>query len=508
MKTKQNITAALSTVAAIATLTSASAQVSKDVLDSISTPDKVETSIGTLEFFDGAPSPETAKKAYDYLDTMRGVDSFLKGMPLASMYAMLESQYSMGATEAHQVLIFDKLMDSASLYLTANTSTLYTFVVLDLKRDGATVIEAPPGMLGGINDAAFNYLGDIGPAGPDKGKGGKFLVLPPDYEGDVPEGYFVVKTKGYRHWVFLRASIADGVDKAEKLVKDNLKVYPLSKKDNPPAMEYTSGSGKAFNTIHANDFNVYGELDAVIQYEPYGLIDAERRGLFASIGIEKGKEFKPDARMKKLLTDAAAIANASARSIVWYPRVDETLKGVQFYPDTDSSWIMAYTAKNVFFNGEDGQTMNSDARVMFHYPYTGVTPAMAVSRVGVGSDYGIAFVDSKKKAFDGAKTYKLNIPADVPAKDFWAVTHYDSQTRSMLQTSQKFPTVGSQTEGIKKNDDGSYDIYFAPKPPKGYENNWLETIPGKSWFTIIRMYGPLEPWIEKTWRPSEIELVK
>jgi hypothetical protein len=399
-------------------------------------------------------------------------------------------------------------MDSTPLFLTANTSTLYTLVALDLHRDGPTVIEAPPGMLGAINDAAFDYLGDIGPTGPDKGKGGKFLVLPPDYEGDVPDGYFVVKAKGYRHWVFLRASIANGVDQAAKLVKDNLQVYPLSEKDNPPAMEYTSGSGKAFNTIHANDFNFYEELDAVIQYEPYGFIDSERRGLFASIGIEKGQEFKPDARMKKILTDAAAIANASARSIVWYPRVDGTLKGVQFYPDTDSSWIMAYTGKNVFFNGEDGQTMNSDARVMFHYPYTGISPAMAVSVPGVGSDYGIAFVDSKKKPFDGARTYKLHIPADVPAKDFWAVTHYDSQTRSMLQTSQKFPSVGSQTEGIRKNDDGSYDIYFAPKAPEGYENNWLETLPGKSWFTILRIYGPLEPWIEKTWRPGEIELVK
>ncbi len=508
MKTKRNITTAVATLMAIATLTSASAQVSQEVLDSISTPDKVKTSIGTLEFFDGTPSPGTAEKAFDYLDTMRGVDSFLKGMPLASMHSMLGAQYSVGATELHQVIMFDKLMDSSSLYLTANTSTLYTFVALDLHRDGATVIEAPPGMLGGINDAAFNYLGDIGPAGPDKGEGGKFLVLPPDFEGDVPEGYFVVKTKGYRHWVFLRASIADGVDKAEKLVKDNLKVYPLSKKDNAPAMEYTSVSGKAFNSIHANDFNFYEELNTVIQYEPYGLIDGERRGLFASIGIEKGKEFNPDARMKKILTDAVAIGNASARSLVWYPRVDGTLKEAQFYPDINSSWIMAFSGKNVFFNGEDGQTMNSDARVFFHYPYTGITPAMAVSRVGVGSDYAIAFVDSEKKAFDGAKTYKLHIPADVPAKDFWAVTHYDTQTRSMLQTSQKFPTVGSQTEGIKKNDDGSYDIYFAPKAPEGYENNWLETLPGKSWFTILRIYGPLEPWIEKTWRPGEIELVK
>ena len=489
------------------TVSTVTAQVSQEVLDSISTPDKVKTSIGTLEFFDGAPSPKTADKVYDYLDTMRGVDSFLKGMQLASLNAFLGGNFSMGATEAHQVLIFDKLMDSASLYLTANTSTLYTFLALDLKRDGATVIEAPPGMLGLINDAAFNYVGDVGPAGPDEGKGGKFLILPPDFEGDVPEGYFVMKSKAYRHWVLLRASIADGVDKAEKVVKDNLKVYPLSKKDNQPAMEYTSGSGKAMNTVHANDFTFYEELNAVIQYEPYGFIDAERRGLFASIGIEKGKEFKPDARMKKILTDAVAIGNATARSTLWYPRVDGTLNETQIYPDTNSAWNMAYAGKNPFFNGKDGHTINADARVFMFYMATGVSPAMALTVPGAGSDYGVAYVDSKKKAFDGSKTYKLHLPANPPAKDFWAMTLYDSQTRSMLQTSQKFPNVGSQTEGIKKNDDGSYDIYFGPKAPEGYENNWLETVPEKSWFTIIRMYGPLEAWIEKTWRPGEIELV-
>jgi hypothetical protein len=152
--------------------------------------------------------------------------------------------------------------------------------------------------------------------------------------------------------------------------------------------------------------------------------------------------------------------------------------------------------------------MNSDARVMFHYPYTGITPAMAISVPGVGSDYGMAFVDSNKKAFDGSKTYQLHIPADVPAKDFWAVTIYDSQTRSQLQTSQKFPTVGSQDEEIKKNADGSYDLYFGPKAPRGHENNWLETVPKKSWFVILRIYGPLERWIEKTWRPGEVELIK
>jgi hypothetical protein len=473
----------------------------------ILTPNKVETSIGTLEFLDGAPRLETAQKAYDFLDTMRGVDAFLKGMPGASLHGLINGAHSQGAVECHQVLIFDRLMDSNSLYLTGNTSTMYVLPNLDLKRDGPTVLEAPPGMLGAFNDAWFRYVQDIGPAGPDKGQGGRYLVLPPDYDGNIPEGYFLVQPRTYDVWVFMRASIAKGLEAAAKNVKDNLRVYPLAKKDNPPAMTFISASGKAFNTIHANDYTFYEHLNEIIQKEPYDMLDPETRGLFAAIGIEKGKPFQPNARMKKILTDAVAIANATARSIVWYPRVDATLKGIEVYPDTHSAWLMGWVDKNVFFTGQDGKTMNADARVMFHYPYTAVTPAMAVSRPGLGSDYGIAYVDSEKQPFDGSKTYKLHLPPNPPAKDFWALTVYDNQTRSMLQTNQPFPTLGSQTEGIKQNDDGSYDIYFAPKPPEGFENNWVETVPDKGWFVALRMYGPLEAWIEKRWRPGEIELL-
>ena len=250
--------------------------------------------------------------------------------------------------------------------------------------------------------------------------------------------------------------------------------------------------------IHPNNIEFYYHLDKIIQYEPLEMLDAETRGLFASIGIQKGKKFNPDERMKKLLADGVAIANAASRSIVWYPRYDKNMKGVRVYPNTGSNWVMAYTARNVFFNGEDGMTMNTDARVMFHYPYTAVTPAMATPREGTGSDYAITYVDSSKQPLDGAKTYKLNIPADPPVGNFWAVTVYDTQTRSMLQTSQKYPSVDGNTEGLKKNRDGSFTIYFGTKAPKDYENNWVETIPGKSWFVILRMYSPLKPWIEQT----------
>ncbi|MDH4020900.1 MAG: DUF1254 domain-containing protein, partial [Xanthomonadales bacterium] len=165
----------------------AAAQVSQEVLDSISTPDRVETSIGTLEYLDGAPLPETAARVYDYLDTMRGVDVFLKGMPGASLQGLIKGAHEVGAVKYNQVLIADKLMDSTSLFLTANTSTMYVVPDFDLEAMGPMVVEAPAGMLGAFNDAWFRYMQDIGPAGPDKGKGGKYLVLPPGFEGEVPD---------------------------------------------------------------------------------------------------------------------------------------------------------------------------------------------------------------------------------------------------------------------------------------------------------------------------------
>jgi len=241
-----------------------SAQVSQEVLDSISTPNEVETSIGTLKFLDGAPYPETAEKVYDYLDTMRGVDTFLKGIPAASLHGLITGIRSIGAEECHQVMITEQLGDSKPLFLTLNTSTLYVMPTLDLERDGPTVLEMPSGMLGAFNDAWFRYVEDVGPAGPDKSKGGKFLVFPPGYEGDVPDGYFIVRPKTYNIWLLLRTSIANGLDGAVTHVKDGLRIYPLAKKDNPPAMEFVNASEVSFNTIHANDFTFYEHLNEVI----------------------------------------------------------------------------------------------------------------------------------------------------------------------------------------------------------------------------------------------------
>jgi hypothetical protein len=305
------------------------------------TPDTVETSIGKLKFFDGVPTRETAELVYDNLDRLRGVEAFLNAMPGASVYALVKGQQSIGAVANHQVTITEQLMDSNPLFLTANTNTLYVSPSITTKEDGPIVIDVPPGMLGAFNDMWFRYVQDIGPAGPDRGQGGKYLLLPPGYEGDIPDGYFIVRPKTYRVWVFMRASIAKGVEVAAKLVKDNLKIYPLSLKDNPPKMEFINGSKKSFNTIHANNFHFYEEINDLIQEESMEMLDVETRGLLAAIGIVKGKPFNPDARMKKLLTEAVAIGNATARAIVWYPRID----GAMIYPDTNSAWMMGLRAK-------------------------------------------------------------------------------------------------------------------------------------------------------------------
>jgi hypothetical protein len=205
--------------------------------------------------------------------------------------------------------------------------------------------------------------------------------------------------------------------------------------------------------------------------------------------------------MKAILTDAVAIGNAYARANTVVPKdSDQRIYG------PDSEWVMAFADKDTTFLIDGARRY--DSRLWMHYNAVVVTPAMAVTVPGKGSDYGIAGMAKGGEVLDGAKTYKLTIPKDPPAKDFWAVTLYDTQTRSIIQTDQQFPTLGSQTDGVKTNDDGSYDIYFAPEAPEGQEGNWLQTIPRKSWFIILRMYGPEQAWIDKSWKPSEIELVE
>lgn len=471
----------------------------------IMTPDTVPTRIGTLEFFDGLPTDETSNKLFDHLDFLRAVETFLNGVPAASVEAMRLGMAELGATQCNQVIILDELLDSNPLFLTGNTDTVYASAFLDLERDGPTVVEIPPGCgPGTVNDAYFRFVTDMGIPGPDRGQGGKYLLLPPEHSGEAPDRYFVSQPPSYANWLILRGFLVDGKpDAAAKMFREGLKIYPLKQADNPPKMEFIRGSRIPFNTIHANNADFYTELADVIHKEPIGFLDPELRGLFASIGIQKDKPFEPDARMKKILVDAVAVGNATARALAFQTRDPDA-----FYY-ANSQWKTAFIGGDyqwLIDNGKGGR--NLDARTMFFYMATVNTPAMAAKMIGKGSQYAYSEKDNSGSFLDGGKTYRLNIPKNVPAKDFWSVVVYDPQTRSELQTGQPFPSKNNRRDALVENPDGSVDLYFGPKPPQGKEANWIQTVPKKGWFAILRLYGPLEPWFDKTWQPGEFELVK
>lgn len=488
-----------------------------EIPQKIMTPDTVETRIGTLEFFDGMPLPDTVDTLYENLLLMRAVDTFLNGIPATSIEGIREGLADVGADASNKVVIFDELMDSAPLFLTGNTDTVYALAALNLHTDGPTVVEVPPKCgPGTVNDAYFRFVTDMGIPGPDAGNGGKYLILPPDYEGDLKgkigsvettidgETYYVSQSPSYVNIIVLRGFLVDGKpDAATANFEDGLKIYPYGKQDQAPEMEFISGSAKSFNTIHANNYEFFEELHTVIDREPVGLLDPQTRGIFSSVGIIKGQPFAPTDAQKEVLTEAVAIANATARAIAFRPRLD----GAKIYGE--GGWFTGFVGGDYRWLIEDGKGgRNIDARTLFFYVATVNTPAMVLKMVGRGSQYAMNVTDAQGDYLDGSKNYTLNIPANVPAKDFWSVVVYDPQTRSELQTGQTFPSRNNKRDELIENDDGSVTLYFGPEAPAGKENNWIQTVPGKAWFVLLRLYGPLEPWFDKTWRPGEFELVQ
>ena len=516
------------------------AQTGSEIPPSLVTPDTVESNIGTLEYKDGVPTVETAKKVRDHLYFTRALNAYNNSFRGASAYAFGKGFQSIGA-EDNSFVIFSELLSSDALFLTGNTDTVYCLGIINLSK-GPMVLEQPPQGLGTLNDMWFSWIIDIGRPGPDRGEGGKYLLVPPGYAGPLPEGgFYIARSKTYRVLYASRAFLVNEDPKpAVENIKKTLKLYPyapggvgtsiatalegevrLGKSATIPETKFIEGSGKSFNTIPPSDFGFFEMINENVQQEPATSYDVELAGQLAAIGIQHGKPFQPDARMKKILTDAAAVGNAAGRSLNW--RYSVMHPEWSYYKG--SMWSNMLWEGGAYFETpppafKDGMfkpypptgARTLDSRIAFYYGYTLDSPGMIMNIPGVGSQYLIGFTDSDGDPYDGRKTYKVTLPKGIPAAAFWSLILYDNQTRSMLQTPQQFPRAGSQSypsPAAVAAEDGSTTVYFGPKQPNAVaRGNWIQTDPQKGWFVILRLYSPLPSFFDKTWRPSEIELVK
>lgn len=421
-------------------------------------------------------------------------------MPIISVDAMNQAFFRDAHAKQNDVVFLGKQPDWKFQVTTPNASTHYIYVALDTKS-GPVVIDIPAavgaGLFGSLLDGWQVPLADVGPAGGDKGKGGKYLLIPPGYKGDIPvSGYFPVQAKTYKGYAIFRA-IPEGtsdteVQKAMDLVK-KINLYPFSQADNPPGSNHIDISGKLFDGIVKFDETIFTRMAIALKDEPVQARDTIMMEQLKLLGIEKGKEFNPDSSMSKLLRRAAQ----NALSTFMKNTVKE---GAQFW---DNQWkspsvVGAKTAFTFIVN--DSLDVNARGLVYF----LACAPPV---KLGKGSFYLSTFKDGSGEFLSGENTYHFQVPPHVPASQFWASTVYDTESCAFIRESLKIE-LSSYNKEMNKNTDGSVDIYYGPKAPPGKEKNWIYTVPGKKWFTIFRLYGPQQSFFDKTWKMGDVEKIK
>ena len=448
------------------------------------------------------PTAEAAKQARDDADFERAVAAYRFWYPTVSTEGIFEGGRRAGIKDNEGIQI--AAVGPRAVAFTANSDTPYGSGALDLSN-GPMVIELPPGpFIGLVNDHNQGWVLDMGIPGPDEGKGGKHLVLPPDFKGEPPPGYHVGRSPTMKALIAVRSMPVGGNQQAALDALRTIKIYPLSTAENPrlATMKDLSQVAGDFTCLQWEDnLEFWKVLHRIIDAEPVVEKFLPMYGLLGALGIEKGKPFAPDARMTAILERAAktgrdqmlvsAFASDRPDRIAWPDRKWEWLGLVPGSAEFETPWGLDLEARDRWF---------AQAIV--------TSPAMFRRSAGAGSLYWLGARDKTGAFLDGGKTYKLTIPQPVPNKLFWSVTVYDAATRSQIQTDQDKAALRSMFELKDVPASAPVDLYFGPKAPAGQEGRWIKTIPGKGWFAYIRIYGPEQPAFDGSWKPNDFEEIR
>ena len=474
--------------------------------------------LSSLPFAENRPTPETAQTLRDELLFQRATQTYLWALPLVNTLGMKVGSEKVFGAGYNVLPVWKKRLDAKTLVTTPNSDVIYAMGYVDLGKDGPLVFEAPPNLQGILLDAwqrpipvdGGRFFGDVGLPGPDAGKGGKFLLLPPGFTGPVPEDCFVYRSPTNTVFVFLRSFYQDprNLAPAVALIEQS-RIYPLNGKEAARPMQFPDASGVPVDMLPIRDGTVFDELKKLVESEGTSLADSDGLGMLASIGIAKGRPFEPDVETRKILDHAAKTAYKMSRVIGFEDVVAG--RSLRIYPDR--RWINPMadaTPENLGgpfdlgWHRVAGGYLDLDARIWFFTNYYSVSPGMLSQTPGRGAKYMIAFVDGSGANLSGGSRYRLRLPRDIPAANFWSVTLYEAESGSGLANGQPFPSLGSRDTPVQ-NADGSTDLYFGPTAPVGKERNWLATVPGKGYFVVLRLYGPTAAAIDKSWKPGDIE---
>ena len=454
------------------------------------------------EFKDGYPTSEAAQKVHDDADYQRAITAYRFWYPAVSVEGIFNGNRAIGIKDNGGIGIV--AAGPRQVGFTLNSDTPYGSGVVDVK-DGPMVIELPPGAyIGLVDDHYQGWVLDMGLPGPDAGKGGKHLILPPGYKGEVPPGYFVGHSLSYKTMFAVRALPVKGDVKGAMDALRAVKIYPLSEADNPkPVTVLDSTELKTDNTCLAWEDNIqfWEKLHEIIDAEPLVGKYLPMYGQLSALGIEKGKPFAPAARMKKILERAAR----NGRDQMLVSAFSSYRPDRLAWPDRKWEWA-GLVPDSAQFETPAGVDLKARDRWFIQAIVT--SPAMFRRSAGAGSLYWLGVRDSTGTFLDGGKTYSLSIPQPVPGKLFWSVTVYDAQTRSEVQTDQDKAALRSMFELKDVPSTEPTELYFGPTAPAGKEDRWIKTVPGRGWFAYIRIYGPEQAAFDGTWKPGDFEEVK